>query len=93
MVGFTEVARKNLITSVNWSRWGSMVWSDYGSSEEKLDYFGKLERPEQHGLVGFTEVARKNSITSVNWSSRSSTVASDRIKPEGIQNKAGKHSE
>ena len=25
-----------------------MVWSDYGSSEEKLDYFGKLERPEQH---------------------------------------------
>ena len=44
-----------------------MVWSDYGSSEEKLDYFGKLERPEQHDLVGFTEVARKNSITSVIW--------------------------
>ena len=51
-----------------------MVWSDYGSSGEKLDYFGKLERPEQHGLVGFTEVAGKNLITSVNWSGRSSMV-------------------
>ena len=56
-------------------------------------YFGKLDQPGAAWFDGFTEVARKNLITSVNWSSRSSTVASDRIKPEGIQNKAGKHSE
>ena len=70
-----------------------MVWSDLRSSGEKLDYFGNLDQVGAAWFGRITEVARKNSITSVNWSSRSSTVASDRIKPEGIQNKAGKHSD
>ena len=45
---------------------GSVVWSDYGSRKEKLDYFGKLQAlgAVWHGQI--TEVERKNLITSVN---------------------------
>ena len=45
---------------------GSVVWSDYESRKEKLDYFGKISL---FGVVWFgriTEVERKNLITSVN---------------------------
>ena len=47
-----------------------MAWSDYGSSEEKLNYFGKnrLVGEAWHGRI--TEVERKSLITSVKigWS-------------------------
>ena len=50
---------------------GSVVWSDYGSRKEKLDYFGKLQAlgAVWHGRI--TEVKGKSSITSVNWCRRS----------------------
>ena len=32
-----------ILTSVNLGTRGSVAWSDYGSREEKLDYFGKLQ--------------------------------------------------
>ena len=31
-----------ILTSVNLGARGSVEWSDYGSNEKKLNYFGKL---------------------------------------------------